>query len=179
MSVSGEFQDDLHMLNDSWTLQFHDPWSADWTFESYDRLGDMCSIEELCMIEKKILPCLHQGIWFLFREHIFPAWDDKANLEGGCMSMKILKQDAQKFWTNLCYKMLGESLLVEKVAHKWSCVNGISISPKKHFCILKIWLGSDEIGDAKFFNIGKDYQGEIFYKSNRDNITNNHVRGAL
>eukprot|EP00877_Chromochloris_zofingiensis_P005000 jgi/Chrzof1/14500/Cz09g05050.t1 len=173
--------DDLHFLNDAWSWYFHDPWSPDWTMQSYVKLGDVSTVEESALVSDAVAPSLHNGIWFCFRGDIFPCWDDVANINGGCLSIKILKHDARAYWHTLCTRMLAEALL--KPAHledHWQLVNGLSISPKKHFCLIKIWVQSDAIGDRGCFDLGVEYDGDIWYKSNRDNITNNntHSKGS-
>lgn len=158
-------------LNDLWTLYFHDPLDQDWTTKSYKRLADISTIEEfwehtLCYSEK-----VHQGMFFVMREHIFPCWDDPNNINGGCLSIKILKENMKAFWEDMCMKLLGETLLIDDKKEAWSKVCGISTSPKKHFCIIKIWLSDDSLADKKYFNIEPIYYGDLIYKSNRENIT--------
>jgi hypothetical protein len=172
MSMSAHH--DVHLLNDTWSLYFHDPWSADWTMDSYVRVGDISSIEDFAEVTRVISKHLHQGMWFCFRESVFPCWDDPANIEGGCISMKLLKNDSVPYFERLWQLMLGENLLVDPDA--WQHLNGISISPKKHFCIVKLWLGDPSINKADQFNIGTDYAGEIIYRSNRENITGNRLK---
>ena len=54
-------------------------------------------------------------------------------------------------------------------------INGISTSPKKHFCIIKIWLADTSLANKEFFDIIPKYYGNILYKSNRDNIINDSI----
>jgi hypothetical protein len=164
---------DLHLLNDTWTLYFHDPWSSDWTMSSYSRLGDVSSIEDIAGILPVVSPHLHQGIWFVFRESIFPCWDDPANIEGGCLSIKVLKTEAPEYFKTLLLRLLGEDILVDKKSMDVMKVNGISVSPKKNFCILKLWLGSPDLNKREQFELGNQYDGEVVYRSNRENIIGN------
>ena len=97
-------------LNDLWSLYFHDPSDTDWNMKSYKRLANISSVEEFwqhhdCYIEK-----VHQGMFFIMREHIFPCWDDPNNINGGCLSIKVLKENMKVFWEDICIKMMGESL---------------------------------------------------------------------
>lgn len=165
---------DSSFLNDLWTLYFHDPSDMDWTTKSYKRLTNIASIEEfwehhLCIIEK-----VHQGMFFIMREHIFPCWDDPHNIEGGCISIKVLKENMKVFWEDIVIKLLGETLLQNDSAKHWDMLCGISTSPKKHFCIIKIWLKDATLADKKHFDILPLYYGDIIYKVNRENITNDH-----
>jgi hypothetical protein len=74
------------------------------------------------------------------------------------------------FWEDLCIKLLGETLLKEDKRSSWNLVNGISTSPKKHFCIIKVWLKDNTLASKDFFNIPNKYYGDILYKSNMENI---------
>jgi hypothetical protein len=161
-------------LNDLWTLYFHDPSDMDWNVKSYKRLSNISSIEEfwehhLCYIDR-----VHQGMFFLMREHVFPCWDDPNNIEGGCMSIKVLKENMNTFWNDICIKILGETLLVDEHRHEWAKITGISTSPKKHFCIIKIWLMDASLSDKNKFNLLPIYYGDLIFKLNRDNISNDN-----
>ena len=59
-------------------------------------------------------------------------------MNGGCFSFKVNNSDVYKTWTQLSYLLTGETLSNNhKLQEK---ITGITISPKKTFCILKIWL---------------------------------------
>lgn len=164
--------DEEVFLNDTWMLYFHDPNDPDWTHPSYVNVGTIGSVQEFWHHHKCYKPQVQKGMFFLMREGIFPAWDDPANIHGGCMSIKVLKDDMPAFWEELCIKLLGEDLLVDEKKECWNNVNGISTSPKKHFCIIKIWLRGNDLVAAENFNIAGSYYGDILYKSNLDNISN-------
>lgn len=165
----------LNYLNDTWALYFHSAQETNWTMSSYELLGQVSSVEEFVDMHQHLSQHLHKGIWFLTREHIHPSWDDSANIDGGCLSIKVLKPQASDYWFKLCSRMLGETLLRESHAHLWDHVNCVSISPKKHFVILKIWTRTDQIGTRELFDIGTDYGGEMFFKSNRELIIGNNT----
>ena len=79
---------------------------------------------------------------FLMRKGINPMWEDPLNCKGGCFSYKISNKHVSSVWKMLSYILVGESLSHDKSIRK--NINGITISPKKHFCIIKIWLASCE-----------------------------------
>jgi len=66
---------------------------------------------------------------------INPRWEDKHNINGGYWSFKVPNGDAQNIWNTLSKILIGETILTNPTMD----INGISISPKKHFCIIKIW----------------------------------------
>lgn len=160
-------------LNDIWSVYFHDPNDPDWTHSSYTNIGTISTIDDLWNHHQSNKENVQKGMFFIMREHVFPSWDDPENIKGGCLSIKVLKDDLSKFWQDLCIKLLGECLLVEdKREENWTKINGISTSPKKHFCIIKIWISDDELSKKEFFNLMSDYHGDIIYKRNMDNINN-------
>lgn len=169
--------EDDEYLNDIWCLYFHDPYDNKWTYDSYHNLGTVSTIREYWSYQHLLQDKYQCGMFFLMREHIFPCWDDDNNRNGGCLSIKVLKQDLKDFWEKLTIRMLGETVLGSGHSVEWSEVNGVSTSPKKHFCIVKIWLKSDKLGDCKFFNIPGNHHGDILYKSNNESILiNNSIK---
>ena len=77
---------------------------------------------------------------FIMRDGIKPMWEDPKNRKGGCFSYKINNKSVSSVWKNLSYSLVGESLTENLNVRP--CINGITISPKKNFCIVKIWLAS-------------------------------------
>ena len=165
------------LLNDLWTVYFHDPSNTDWTNQSYVRIGDIASVDDFWAHAKGWMNHVHQGMFFIMRDGIFPCWDDASNIDGCVISIKVLKEILPDFWNDICMKVLGESILNNSVRDKsWDIVNGISTSPKKHFCIVKIWLKTPELANKELFDICGKYYGDIIYKSNRDNIENDNLK---
>lgn len=166
-------------LNDVWTMYFHDPNDTNWTNSSYVNLGNMSTVDDFWNHATQFKEHIHKGMFFLMREHVFPYWDDPANLRGGCFSIKVLKDDMAVFWEDMCMKLLGETILQD--TDKWDLINGISTSPKKHFCIVKIWVRNLDLADhdaKQCFNILPNHHGEVLFKSNIDNISNDSVKQA-
>jgi hypothetical protein len=101
---------------------------------------------------------------FVMREGITPMWEDPRNRNGGCFSYKVINKSVPEVWKNLFYLICGEALCEdnEKMKH----LNGITISPKKNFCIIKIWLDTSEFQDPNIIvpisNLSK--QGCLFKK---------------
>jgi len=158
------------ILNDLWSFSFHDPLNNDWTFSSYTKVMDVGTVQDFWLVHDTFEQKIHLGMFFLMREHIFPCWDDALNITGGCLSIKVLKADVPAFWRELCIRLLGETLIVDEKKTQFDQVNGISTSPKKHFCIIKIWLRTHELSNKVFFNIPSAYYGDILYKANVDNM---------
>ena len=164
---------DVH-LNDIWTLHFHDPNNEDWNLTSYFRLSDVSTVVDFGKVHTCVKDKLKSGMFFLMREHIFPCWDDENNVHGGCLSIKVPKDNVVQYWEELCFRVLGETLMTPDGREQWDVVNGISISPKRYFCIIKLWLRTGDFNDKKYFRLPENHYGEIIYKDNMDNIQRNH-----
>jgi hypothetical protein len=172
--------DEEHLLNDTWTMYFHEPSDSDWTMASYIRLDQISSIEDFWKVHEGMQKYISKGMFFLMREHVFPCWDDSSNIDGGCISIKVLKEDIGAFWQEIVAKLVGESLMVEDASSDaWSHVNGISTSPKRFFCICKIWLKDSAYTDKKHFALPLRYYGELMYKSNAENIRTSQSSSVL
>lgn len=158
------------LLNDLWSFYFHDPLNNDWNMNSYIKVLDIGTVDEFWQVYEKFAAKFHLGMFFLMREHVFPCWDDPLNATGGCLSIKVLKQDVPTFWKEMCIRLLGETILVDEKADNFDFVNGISVSPKKHFCIIKIWLRSHDFSNRVFFQLPKGNYGDVLYKPNVENM---------
>lgn len=156
------------LLNDSWTLYFHDPYDEDWSAYSYKRLGIMMSIQEFWEGMHAIGNGIVSGAFFIMRQDIIPQWEDPNNVDGGTISIKILKKEVLGLWEEMCALTLGESLMIDNL--KFELVNGISISPKKHFCVIKIWLKDVSfLTDVKsHLKIPTNYNGDFQVRKNKD-----------
>ncbi len=165
------------LLNDLWNVYFHDPSDSNWTSTSYVRLGDIASVDDYWSHASCWNNNITKGMFFVMRDGIFPCWDDAENIDGGCLSIKILKDVMPEFWQECTMRLVGETLVKDEYRDKfWNIVNGISTSPKKHFCIIKIWLRSTTFTDINCFDIPCKNHGDIIYKSNRDNIENDNIK---
>ncbi len=154
-------------LEGVWSFYFHDPDDNDWTLESYKRLGDVSSVEEMWNVLRATTKHSQAGMFFVMREHVFPCWDDPSNIDGGCVSIKVPMDAVPATWEYLVKRALGETLVIDKT--KWESLNGISISPKRGFCIFKLWM-SDAGWVRNNFLLPFDYKGEVVFRLNRENM---------
>ena len=134
----------LHKLNSGWTLWAHLPHDIDWSIKSYKKINKVNSIEEIVVLintlpEKMVKNCM----LFFMREDIKPMWEDEKNKDCGSFSYKVSNKNIEKTWRNLTYALVGENLA--KTLEIQKKINGITISPKKNFCVIKIWLAGCEI----------------------------------
>jgi hypothetical protein len=75
---------------------------------------------------------------FFMRDGIKPTWEDPKNRNGGCFSYKISEKNVFDSWKQLSFTVAGNS--VSNQLNFVNKVTGITISPKKKFCIIKIWM---------------------------------------
>ena len=141
-----------HTLNDNWILWAHLPHDTDLTIDSYKRIIDMSNIETILEV-KKIIPdtMIKNCMIFCMRKGILPTWEDEKNRSGGSFSFKINNSDVYDVWNELMLSLMTEMLIKEEVLNK--LINGITISPKKNFCIVKIWMSNIEIQNPKLLNL--------------------------
>jgi hypothetical protein len=151
----------MHPLSEKWVVWAHLPHDTDWSMNSYISIMTVTYVEEITAL-MHTLPdsLLSTCMFFCMKEHVKPVWEDPANKQGGCFSYKIT-QSIGDCWRNVSYSMVGKTLSKEKAFQ--DAVNGISISPKKNFCILKVWMSSCSFQDASKITIVKP-NGCIFKK---------------
>jgi hypothetical protein len=131
--------DSLHKLRGRWTLWAHLPHNTDWSIKSYIPIFTFTTIEDSVAVTETIPPAMVENcMLFIMREGVLPMWEDPKNRNGGCFSYKVLNKNVYKVWKELTYVVVGGS--ISNKESFVSCVTGITISPKKNFCIIKIWM---------------------------------------
>ena len=171
-----------HPTCTSWCIWYHNPHDKNWALNSFDKLYEFDSLEsfwDLFQVWDDHLPHISDGMFFLMRKvndnYIYPLWEDKNNRNGGFWSFKVDKTTAEEIWLNLSICLVSEDLCINE---DYSLINGISISPKKNFCIIKIWnnnINKSDFGIIKKFSDKLDYT-ECMYKCHNDNIANDKIK---
>lgn len=167
-------------LNDVWMLSFHDPNDDNWTHASYVNLHTISTAEDLAQVQKAYAPLWEHGMFFLMREHIAPMWEDSHNVDGGCFSFKVMRPEVPERWYRLCAAILGETLVRDVEDQReggrhiggpdtareaiWDMVNGISISPKRNYCIVRIWIRKGDFGRQGLYDLHVPIYTEILFK---------------
>jgi hypothetical protein len=131
----------------SWTLYFHEPEEKSWTPDSYKRISTMDSWEFMGSILREFGPSkIVNGMMFAMRGETSPLWENKANIRGGSYCIKVgRKCAAEVFQRYLIAAALGVATSPENP------IVGVTMSPKKGFCIIKLWNA-----DAKAFHKSTD-----------------------
>lgn len=136
-----------HSLIGKWNLYYHLPSDKKWDLSSYHIiLGNIDTVEIVIAITQAISEnIVKYCMLFVMRDGITPMWEDPKNRNGGCFSFKVINKQVCSVWKSLFYAICGETLFINKEYNK--LVNGITISPKKNFCIVKVWLLNCSIQD--------------------------------
>lgn len=137
--LATRMEEEYHILSDKWCLWAHLPHDTDWGINSYKNIYTFNSVEETIAVIETLPDILVKNcMMFLMREGIKPTWEDPQNRNGGCFSYKVSNKHVYNVWKELSYVLVGRSLSSNEsfVAN----VTGITISPKKNFCIIKIWM---------------------------------------
>ena len=92
--------------------------------------------------------CNFQGMFFLMRNKIKPVWEDEHNKSGGCWSFKVSLEHFYKVWKQLSILLVGELLCTTPLL-----INGISVSPKRGFCIVKIWNHDAKLNNTSLLRL--------------------------
>ena len=157
----------FHKLSDKWTLWAHLPHDTNWDINSYHDILTFDTVEEgiaLCetLPEKLVKNCM----LFLMKNDIKPTWEDPGNIKGGSFSFKVGNKIVHDIWNKLFYTTIGLTLSTDIEFMK--TVNGITISPKKNFCIVKIWTDNCSKQNPELINSpstkGLNLNGCLFKK---------------
>lgn len=155
-------------LQGSWTLWAHLPHDTDWSLSSYKKIMDFSSVEEAIVLTET-LPhkMIRNCMLFIMRKGINPMWEDTQNKQGGSFSYKVSNKNIPVTWRELTYKLVGETMV--SLPAFQSAINGITISPKKNFCVIKIWMANCNSQDSTIIGDvaqGIVCQGCLFKKHN-------------
>ena len=167
--MGDEEEDEGVFLDDCWTLYFHDPDDAAWTQDSYKQLGNVSTVHDWIHAELAFGSFWSKGMFFLMREHILPLWEDSYNKNGGCLSYKVNKPDVARVWCKLCAQVLGNTLVDNSDIVPHDAVCGVSISPKRSYCILRIWIGSCDHGKPELYKLDAPEYTQVLWKTHEKN----------
>lgn len=157
-------------LNSLWVLWYHNPNDSSWDLSSYHKVMELRRIHDFWdMFTLLKTSHFQNGMFFLMRGDIKPMWEDRYNVDGGCWSFRVNKKDVPRTWQELVIGSLGETLMKEGQYSK--TINGISISPKRSFSILKIWNNNVKINESTLLNPVEGLNmNEIMYKPHVESI---------
>ena len=143
-----------YQLNTNWCLWYHSINDTNWKKNSYKNLYTIQNLYDLKGINNTIDKIhLQNSMFFIMKENIFPTWEDPDNRDGCCASFKVPLKDIRNIWIQLVIDIISENILKDKSNSEY--LNGISISPKKEFNIVKLWLRKN---DENYTDHLKEYE---------------------
>ena len=156
----------IHPLLGIWDLYYHLPQDKNWDLNSYHSILTGINNVETALVINESLPSklIKHCMLFVMRNNVKPMWEDPANCNGGCFSFKVLNKVVVDVWKELFSSMCGETLF--KTASINKKVTGITVSPKRNFCVVKVWMTDCSVKDPSAMiditNLSKD--GCLFKK---------------
>ena len=156
--------DTMATLSQHWVLWYHDPNNNDYSLESYikiltfDTPGDFWSVVEAISPE-----AWNSGMFFLMREGYRPLWDAPENDKGGAWSKKVDASETHQVFVDCMVHCMASKMLKERN----ETIVGVTLSPKGHFHIIKIWNTLATISDRKLFSpsLKMKLSDDIVYKA--------------
>lgn len=146
---------DLKLQNE-WILWNHGLNDKSWSNDSYKNIFEYKNLYDLKIYFDNLdILQLQNSMYFIMRDGIFPTWEDKNNKNGCCASFKVLSNDILETWKLLLQNILCEN--IHKNIQKYDNINGLSISPKKEFNIIKIWFKCKIKNIDDYLNIDNKY----------------------
>jgi len=152
----------------SWSVYYHEPENDVWTAESYKKIDTVNSWERLGSLLKELGP--HKttnGLLRVMRGDYSPLWENNANIYGGSYCLKVRRRNAIEVFN----RYLAAAALDICAWDKENTIVGVTISPKKESCIIKIWnLDAKRFGnptDLVIFHEDIKHE-EILYRRHTD-----------
>lgn len=147
-------------FKNKWNVWYHHI-KDNWKISGYRKIYNITNIQnfwELYNNWNKLGGILSKQ-FFIMKNNITPLWEDKMNINGGCWSLKININLAEKLWEYLSILLVSENI------YDNDNINGLSICVKKNnICVIKIWV-KDNNNNIKLLNkdIFEKYQPEILF----------------
>ena len=154
-------------LDEPLTVYFHDYENTNWNHESYERLCTVNTVCEFWTIFNTLKDKLSMGMFFFMKGSTFPKWESAGMTKRYTFaSAKVLKPKSHEFMENTLVRMLSNTL------HKTllpDIIRGVSISPKKHFCIVKAWIitstcNEEDAVDERLYDFPQMYHGNLLFR---------------
>ena len=142
VDAAGQFRP----LSDKWVLWAHLPHDTNWAVSSYKRVLGFNTVEDMVALVENVPDVVVKNcMLFMMRGRVQPVWEDPANRDGGCFSFKVANRNVVEAWRSLCYAVAGGAIADDKGLYGAIC--GATISPKRAFCIIKVWMTNSKYQD--------------------------------
>lgn len=139
-----------YKLTNNWTLWYHSIDNNDWTNKSYNKIIDIHNLYDVkILIDNLKSNHLQNAMFFMMKDNIFPTWEYPDNREGCSISFKVPASNLKNNWDLLLKNIFTGNIFKGDYNNK---LNGISISPKKEFNIIKLWLHDNDKDYDNYIN---------------------------
>ena len=129
---------------DTWVLWYHDPNDSDYSEASYIKVLDITQVSDFwSVIEAISSEAWNSGMFFFMKQGYRPLWDVPENERGGAWSQKVDASETHNVFVDCMVHCLAGKMLK---AQNESIV-GVTLSPKGHFHIVKIWNNTSSVSD--------------------------------
>jgi translation initiation factor 4E len=175
-----EFLDE-HPLKDTWTLWMHRPQDTNWSSSSYIKVMTVETVEELFSLTNQLNDVfIKNTLLFLMKNDIRPEWEDPKNCNGGSFSFKVKNEHVSSVWHQLSYGVGGGFVSANPAFV--DMITGITLSPKKGSCIVKIWMENSTFQNVNLIQqdivgLEKQFPGKLRIK--RPYLSADKLREAL
>ena len=137
-------------LNNNWSFYIHLHDNYDWSINSYIKIINFECLKNAILLNDEInYDLIKKSMMFLMKSDILPIWECDENKKGGSFSFKIPNKDIENVWKNIYINLICKT--ITKNTDDYDKINGISLSPKKKFCILKIWMSDCQLTNPNIF----------------------------
>ena len=127
---------DVWKTRHRWTMWYHSVKDNNWTQDSYKKIYTINNLGDYEIFKDSIKRIhLQNCMIFIMKEDILPIWEDPENLDGASLSFKITGNEIVDEWTDIILNVITEDIYLTGEHN----INGVSISPKKEFNIVKLW----------------------------------------
>ena len=148
-------------------MWFHKLYDRNWDENSYTKISKIDSVNHFWGTYNN-LPGVNVGMYFLMRESILPQWENEDNIDGGYISYKIDNSILAEVWKEVMIAFIGGYLTIN--SDNLVLINGVSVSPKKFYGIIKIWIKDHSIYTNNFNSPNKIISNSIPKLNNSDAI---------
>lgn len=140
---------DTTPLSHTWVLWYHDPNNADYSLESYIKILTFNTATEFWSVVEAISSeAWNSGMFFLMRDGYRPLWDAPENDKGGAWSKKVDASETHAVFVDCMVHCLADKFLKSQN----ETIAGVTLSPKGHFHIIKIWNTTTSVSDRRLFS---------------------------
>jgi len=148
-----------------WTLYFHESDDKSWGADSYKKIHGAASWEGLGTLLREMGPTrIMGGVLKIMRGDTSPLWENKVNIRGGAYCIKVPRRVAVEVFTRYVAAAAAECATTDPAANP---IVGVTISPKKGFCIIKLW-NTDAVKHKNAADVAILHEdvrtGEILYR---------------